>query len=268
MRRRLSLAGWLLLLLALGAAVVAQPQPAESSVPAWDGTLRRIRLPILMYHYISEPPPDADVYRIDLSVPPSLFRQHLEYLRDGGYTPVGLEDLYAALQTGAVLPDKPVVLTFDDGYEDNYTNAWPLLREFGFTGTFYVMTSGPDTGNSGYMTPQQLAEMAAGGMQIESHSRDHPDLRGRDGDFLVYQLLGAQESIAVWTGHTPYQFAYPAGVYDEAVLTMLRSLHVQTAVTTQNGVLHTTDAPLELPRLRIRNTTDVPTLAALLATNS
>lgn len=259
-----------LALLAFGAVAVAQSASPEANAPApaWDGTLRRIRVPILMYHYISEPPPDADVYRIDLSVPPGLFREHLAYLRDAGYTSIRLEDLYAALQTGAVLPEKPVVLTFDDGYEDSYTNAWPLLREFGFTGTFFVMTSGPDHLNPGYLTPAQIGEMAAGGMRMESHTRDHPDLRGRDGDFLVYQLLGAQESLAAWTGRTPLQFAYPAGEYDEAVLAMLRSLNVQTAVTTRQGALHTTSAPLELPRLRIRNTTDVPALAVLLETAS
>lgn len=250
------------LLLASSAAAIAQIAPSS------DGTLRRIRVPILMYHYISEPPAYADVYRIDLSVSPALFREHLAYLRDAGYMSIRLEDLYAALQTGAALPQKPVVLTFDDGYEDNYTNAYPLLREIGFTGTFFVMTSGPDGGSPDYMTPAQIAEMAAGGMQMESHSRDHPDLRGRDGDFLVYQLLGAQESLTVWTGRTPYQFAYPAGQYDDAVLAMLRSLQVQTAVTTRQGALHTSDAPLELARLRIRNTTDVPTLAALLESNS
>ena len=261
-------AAWAVLLLAVGAAALAQPGPDSANAPAWDGTLRRIRVPILMYHYISEPPADADIYRIDLSVPPALFREHLTYLRDAGYTPIRLEDLYAALQTGAALPEKPVVLTFDDGYEDNYTHAFPLLREFGFTGTFFVMTSGPDQNNPQYMTPAQIGEMSAGGMQMESHSRDHPDLRGRDGDYLVYQLLGAQESLTVWTGRTPYQFAYPAGQYDDAVLAMLRSLHVQTAVTTRQGALHTSDAPLELARLRVRNTTGVPALVALLEASS
>lgn len=262
------LAGSVALLASLSLGVFAQPVSETASGPDWDGTLRRIRVPILMYHYISEPPADADVYRTDLSVPPDLFRQHLAWLRDAGYSPIRLEDLYVALQTGAALPEKPVVLTFDDGYADNYTHAFPLLREFGFTGTFFVMTSGPDLNNPNYLTPAQIAEMAAGGMRMESHTRDHPDLRGRDGDFLVYQLLGAQESLTAWTGRVPYQFAYPAGEYDEAVLAMLRSLHVQTAVTTQFGALHTSGATLELPRIRIRNTTDVPALAALLATGS
>ena len=254
-----------LLLFSLAVAGAAQDESASGTAePQWDGTLRRILVPILMYHYISEPPADADIYRTDLSVPPGLFREHLAYLRDNGYTPIRLDDLYAALQTGAPLPPRSVILTFDDGYEDNFANAFPLLREFGFSGTFFVMTSGPDSGNPAYMTWAQIAEMAAAGMQMESHTRDHPDLRGRDGDFLVYQLLGPVESLTAYTGQRPRHFAYPAGEYDEAVLAMLRSLSVQTAVTTEFGALHTSDAPLELPRLRVRNTTNVATLAALL----
>ena len=217
-----------------------------------------------MYHYISAPPADADIYRTDLSVPPDLFREHLTVLRDTGYTPIVLDDLYAALQTGASLPERPVLLTFDDGYVDNYTNAFPLLREFGFPGTFFIMTAGPDSGNPDYMTPAQIAEMAAAGMRMESHTRDHPDLRNRDGEFLVYQLLGAQEALTSWTGRAPNQFAYPAGQYDDLVLAVLRSLPVETAVTTRYGALHTSDAPLELPRIRIRNTTDGATLRTLL----
>lgn len=254
-------------------ALVASGQPAapptdDAEAPIWDGTLRRIRVPILMYHYISTPPAESDIYRVDLSVPPDLFRQHLAYLAAEGYQTITLDDLYAALNTGAPLPLKPVILTFDDGYEDGYISAFPLLREFGFSGTFFVMTAGPDLDNPEYLTWEQIAEMSTAGMRIESHTRDHPDLRGRDADFLIYQLLGAQESLTAYTGQPAHMFAYPAGEYDEAVLAMLRRLRVRLAVTTAYGALHTTDGGLELARIRVRNTTDVLTLAALLQTDA
>lgn len=255
-----------LAMLLLVAGVRAQEAPAGGQT--WDGTLRRIRVPILMYHYISAPPADADIYRVDLSVPPDLFRQHLAYLAAEGYQTITLHDLYAALNTGAPLPAKPVILTFDDGYADNYTAAFPLLREFGFNGTFFVMTAGPDLDYPDYMTWDQIEEMSAAGMQMESHTRDHPDLRGRDADFLVYQLLGAQESLTAHTGQPARMFAYPAGEYDEAVLAMLRSLGVEHAVTTAYGALHTTDGALELARVRVRGTTGVAALAALLQTDA
>jgi peptidoglycan/xylan/chitin deacetylase (PgdA/CDA1 family) len=258
-----------LMLLAVSAgAQSVSPPSGSASAPAWDGTLRRIRVPILMYHYISTPPADADIYRVDLSVPPDLFRQHLAYLAAEGYTAITLGDLGAALAQGAPLPPRPVILTFDDGYADNYTAAFPLLREFGFTGTFFVMTAGPDLANPNYMTWHQIAEMAAANMQMQSHTRDHPDLRGRDYDFLVYQLLGAQESLVAHTGAAQHAFAYPAGHYDDAVRSFLRGLGVQQAVTTQHGALHTTDGALELSRVRVRSTTGVNALAALLTTDA
>ena len=79
---------------------------------------RTVKVPILMYHYISVPPADADVYRVDLSVPPDLFAAHLDRLQAEGYTTISLYQLLAHLTQGAPLPEKPVVITFDDGYRD------------------------------------------------------------------------------------------------------------------------------------------------------
>ena len=78
-----------------------------------------------MYHYISEPPPGADVYRRDLSVAPADFEAQLAWLRDQGYESITLTDLVYNLALGWPLPDEPIVITFDDGYVDNYTNAFP-----------------------------------------------------------------------------------------------------------------------------------------------
>ncbi len=93
-----------------------------------DETRRRIRVPILMYHYVSVPPPDADIYRLDLSVTPQQFAQHIAWLAQNGFTSISLDDLYRALTDGYPLPPKPVILTFDDGYADAYTNAFPVLQ--------------------------------------------------------------------------------------------------------------------------------------------
>jgi peptidoglycan/xylan/chitin deacetylase (PgdA/CDA1 family) len=150
-----------------------------------DGTLRRIRVPILMYHYISEPPPGADAYRIELSITPDIFRAHMQYLEDEGYTPVSLYDLDAALIRGAALPAKPVILTFDDGHIDHYTNVFPILKEYGFTATFFVITARLDERNADYINWEQAEEMATTGMNIEPHTKNHFDLRNRNRDFLV-----------------------------------------------------------------------------------
>lgn len=238
--------------------------PQALSAPVWDGTFRRIRVPILMYHYVSAPPEDADPTRIDLSVTPEQFRDHVEYLFYQGYSTISLYELHEALLMGSPLPPKPVVLTFDDGYTDHYTHAYPILREFGFNGTFFIITGTADNQNPNHLSWEQISEMAENGMYMESHTKDHPDLRNRDYDFLVYQMLGSFESLRAYTGREPRMFCYPVGFYDANTLSVLGSLGVWRAVTTQGGVLHTTDNQLELPRLRIHNRTSVQGLASLL----
>ncbi|GAB4519090.1 MAG: hypothetical protein OHK0046_27590 [Anaerolineae bacterium] len=229
-----------------------------------DGTLRRVHVPVLMYHYISRVPDGADDIRINLTTEPPVFRTHLQYLRDYGYTTVSLEDVYHALTVGAALPEKPIVLTFDDGHLDHYTDAFPALREFGFTGTFFIITDLPDTGNVDYMSWAQIQEMAAAGMHIAAHSKTHRDLRERDMDFLVYEIVGSMESVAAHTGIPNRTFAYPAGRYDEQTLAVMRSIPATVAVTTEPGAYHTTDGLLEIPRLRISGNLGVVGLEQLL----
>jgi peptidoglycan/xylan/chitin deacetylase (PgdA/CDA1 family) len=239
------------------------PQSNDGETP-WDGTLRRIHVPILMYHYISELPFDADATRVDLTVVPDMFRAHMRYLVEQGYSTVSLYQLDDALLHGEPLPPNPVVLTFDDGYIDHYTNVFPILKEFALTATFFIITGFVDGNESAYMNWDQINEMAAAGMSMESHTKTHRDLRNRDYDFLVYELLGSLESLDAHLGHTPHMFSYPIGHYDDAVLGVLPQTSVWRAVTTENGALQTTDNRLEMPRIRIHGTTGVSGLASLL----
>jgi peptidoglycan/xylan/chitin deacetylase (PgdA/CDA1 family) len=232
-----------------------------------DGTLRRIRVPILMYHRISDVPSDADVYRIDLTVEPRMFHAHMQYLHDEGYHTISLYDLHDALQRGTPLPPKPVILTFDDGYIDHFITVFPLLKEFGMTATFFVITGYADANNPDYLSWGQISAMAEAGMSMEPHTRTHLGLVGRDYDFLVYEVLGSFESMAAHTGRSPRMFAYPGGDYDDSALDMLQSLSVWRALTTERGALHTTDNLLEVARSRVSGDTGVTGLAYILQTN-
>ncbi len=229
-----------------------------------DGTLRRIAVPILMYHYVSTPPEEADAYRRDLSVTPEHFRAQMQYLADHRYRVISLYDLNLALRWGTPLPPQSVVLTFDDGYADAYYEAFPVLKEFGYTATFFVVTTRLDEGHPAYLSWEQAREMMRAGMSIESHTKDHLDLRGREPSFLVYQILGSIESIEAHTGRRPRLFCYPAGRWDDAVLELLRASAIWAAVTTEGGVEHTTDGILLMPRVRISGDTDLATFGALL----
>ena len=237
---------------------------AQSINDDGDGTLRRINVPILMYHYVSPLPPEADIYRVDLTVEPEVFRTHMQYLRDYGYTTISLYELHRALNYGAELPSNPIILTFDDGHIDHYLTVFPVLQEFGFTGTFFIITDRADANDPAHLNWTQIQEMAAAGMSMEAHTRSHRDLRGRDTDFLVFEIIGSQESLSVHTGQSIRMFAYPAGQYDDDTLRVLNSSNVLRAVTTQFGAFHTTDNAMEVPRLRISGNLSVAGLEQLL----
>ncbi|MHB1295438.1 MAG: polysaccharide deacetylase family protein [Anaerolineae bacterium] len=224
-----------------------------------------MRVPILMYHYISAPPAGAGSVRQDLSVSPDRFEEHLRYLRDAGYTGISLYDLVMALQTGAALPEKPVVITLDDGYADAYTNAFPLLQEYGFTATIFVVTERLDTQQPEYVSWDQVREMSAAGMDIEPHGYTHASLRNCSVDYLIWQTLGPKQAIEERTGKTVRMFCYPSGDYDRRTIQVLQSAGYWAAVTTAFGVEHRSDALFALDRVRVRGRYGAAELAEIIA---
>jgi peptidoglycan/xylan/chitin deacetylase (PgdA/CDA1 family) len=225
-----------------------------------------VRVPILMYHYISDPPPGSDKLRVDLSLSPKQFEAQLRYLKENGFTTVSLQDVYDLLKTGKPLPTKPVVLTFDDGYLDHYTEAFPLLKKYGMMGTFFIVTDYIVYKNPEHLTWPMVKEMARAGMSIESHSRTHKDMRNRSTNFLVWEILGPVEQIEAYAGKRPRFFCYPTGKYDARVIKILRDVGTHAAVTTEHGSTYTLANAMEWPRLRVRNTTSIEGFANLVET--
>ena len=177
--------------------------------------MRRIRVPILMYHYVSPLPRDADTLRIGLTVRPEAFREQLAWLRDAGYSSISPGQLFRALNHGEELPPKPVVLTFDDGHADHYSVVTPLLLEAGFSGTFFHhQRTGRRAGSASSGSRTAGRHGGPGACSIESHSRSHRELSGLDRDLLVYELLGSRESLEAWTGLAPAAIAWPFGKHD------------------------------------------------------
>ncbi len=247
--------------------VTPTPPPTSTPMPptpTFPPPPQELRVPILMYHYVSALPADADRYRIGLTVPPETFEAQLQYLQEHGYHTVSLFDLYDALTTGRPLPENPIVLTFDDGYEDAYTVALPLLQQYGFTATFFVLATPPHFEAPGYMTWAQIKALADAGMSVQGHGRDHYDLRKRSNDFLVYQILGIQEAVEAHTGQPVRFFCYPSGKYDEAVLAVVSSAGYFGGVTTEWGVTERLDNRLTWPRLRVQGTWSLEKFAKML----
>ena len=217
-----------------------------------------------MYHHIEEPPPGANVYRRDLSVTPDSFRAQLRYLRQEGYETITLNDLALHLTMGKPLPEKPVILTFDDGYADAYTHAFPLLQKFGFLGTFFLVSAPIDAQNPDFLSWDQVKEMHAAGMRFEPHSYDHPDMRNRGFDFVVFQILAPKEAIEARTGETCRFFAYPSGRYDQYVIDVLRSADYWGAVLTEQGATHTGNDLFTLKRVRVHGGEDLDRFVRML----
>jgi peptidoglycan/xylan/chitin deacetylase (PgdA/CDA1 family) len=238
--------------------------PIPIGPPAPDGVLRTADAPILMYHYISAAPSANDRIRYGLSVSPEMFEAQLQLLRDNGFSTITLRDLYNYLAVGTPLPDKPIILTFDDGYLDHYTNAFPILQKYGMIGTFFVLTGPADEGNPAYLSWDMIQAMSNAGMDIQLHSRAHLDMRNRPYEWLVFQIIGGRQSIEGHTGKPVNFIAYPSGKYDLNLQHFLRDTNFWAAVTTANGRRHVLSEALAWDRLRISGQLRLADFARLL----
>lgn len=223
---------------------------------------RSVKCPILMYHYISPLPEDADTYRRDLTVEPDRFESHCAFLQENGYTTISMEKLYQALFEKAELPEKPVVLTFDDGYADAAAFAFPILQKYRLVGTFFIVQNFMET--PGYLSWGQAKAMLDAGMEIENHSATHPNLRVVRGKALLAETGGAADVIGEVLGKRARFFCYPLGRFNNETIRALRATGHLMAMTTQDGTVHFNSNPFRLKRVRIRNTTGINGLAWLL----
>jgi peptidoglycan/xylan/chitin deacetylase (PgdA/CDA1 family) len=219
------------------------PRRADETTP--------LRVPILMYHYISANPkwPD-DPLRTQLSVPPQQFAAQLDYLQRASYTTITLDDLTAALRDGAPLPGKPLILTFDDGYEDFYTNAYPLLQQYNDKATIYIISH--KVGLQGYMTWEQLRELAASPLiTIGAHTRTHPALATLSAEQSWEEMAGSKTDLEGELGIAVRHLAYPYGSFSTTTLEQAQQIGFDTAVTTHEGLSHSADHILALRRVRV-----------------
>lgn len=223
----------------------ATPPPAATYAPR--GTTV---IPILMYHYVRTVTDPNDTVGINLSVTPEKFAAQMQYLADNGYTTLTMRDVYAILAGAQPLPPKPVALTFDDGYRDFYTTAWPVLKKHNFKATSYIITS--VIGWEQYMTWAMLQELdATGQVEIGSHTRTHPDLRGMTKDKRWDEIIGSKAILEEGLGHPVVSFCYPAGYYNADALADVKRAGYQTAVTTAYGIKQNVQGAFEMPRVRV-----------------
>ena len=231
--------------------IASRPVPRQSAL-----------LPILMYHHIRpiDPKTGADPYARELTVSPTQFELQLRYLKERGISSVSMDDLALYLQGRKDLPNRSVILTFDDGYEDHYLIAFPLLGRYGLRGTFFVTTG--LVGLEGYLTWSELRWMVAAGMEVGSHSVAHIDLTRVTPTQRETELVKSRQELEKELGVSVQTIAYPSGSYNQDVMAAARKAGYILAVTTKYGAIHDRSKPLELSRVRIGGSDALATFQA------
>lgn len=204
---------------------------------------------ILLYHHVAEDTPPST------TISPSDFDGHLQYLRDNDFSVIALDRMIDSLRSGQPLPEKSVVITFDDGYSSIFDEAFPLLQAYGYPFTLFLSTGPIDDGLRNYMTWDQIREMSDAGVIIANHMVDHPYmLEARDNESeaqrltrLRQDLLSAERRIEAETGQSHRYLAFPYGEYDPQIKSLLEELNF-VGLAQNSGAVGPESDFLALPR--------------------
>lgn len=217
-------------------------------------------VPILMYHKVN---PDPAVGGYGLRVSPRSFEKQMAYLSRSGYSAISLTDLADHFDVGKPLPPRPIIITFDDGYLDNYTYAYPILKKYGFTATIFVVagTVGgindfdsnegrqPENRMAGW---KELKEMADGGITIGGHTLRHPHLAGLTPEEARFEISEGRKMLETALNRPVEVFCYPYGNFDPDTVDAVREMGFRAAVTTEQGLGRYQEEAFTLKRIRVR----------------
>lgn len=258
----------LLIIAAAAAAAAAAVFSAHTAVRTFSPKEEAINVPILMYHLVLE---GAKGNKYIVS--PSDFEDDLKYLRDNGYTTVVMQDLIDYVYNNAELPEKPVVLTFDDGYYNNYVYAYPLLKKYNSKAVISIVgaytdlySETPDTHvNYAHLSWDNVKEMADSGyVEIQNHTYNLHSLdKGRRGskknsgeseqeyDKMLRADIGAlQEECLKKLDREPDTFTYPFGLVSKESLEIIKSLGFKASLSCEEGINKLERSPEQLYKLK------------------
>jgi peptidoglycan/xylan/chitin deacetylase (PgdA/CDA1 family) len=237
---------------------------AESVAPRRPGPVRPTRVPILLYHSVSSTP---SRYIAPFAVSPADFRRHLACIVEHGCTPLTVSDFVAAANDHAFdLPERPVIVTFDDGYVDFFDVALPMFLEYGIPSTIYITTGfvagGSDRGRDAeapgvMLSWSHLRELVGHGVEIGGHTHTHPQLdvvTARDAREEITRCKALLEDALDVEIRS---FAYPHGYSSSTVRRFVREAGYESACSVKNALSSADDDRFSLARLMLRNTTSV-----------
>jgi peptidoglycan/xylan/chitin deacetylase (PgdA/CDA1 family) len=194
-----------------------ETKSVQERIPADAATiLLRKQVPVLCYHQIREWKSTDSKNAKDFITSPATFRYQIKMLADSGYNSILPDQLYNYLMYGDELPENPVMITFDDNDLTQYSEANPVLKEFGFKGVYFIMTV--TIGRPRYMSKSQLKELSDEGNIIASHTWDHHNVRQYKGEDWVTQIEKPSKVLEEITGKKVEYFAFPFGAWNEAAL--------------------------------------------------
>lgn len=210
------------------------------------------RLPVLMYHHVH----DLDRAKEEghpayLTVGNNTFRRQMQYLKEKAYTPVSARQTIDFFDEGGRLPNKPILITFDDGYDDFAAEAYPVLKEYGFPAIVFTITGFVDMPS--YVTWREIVAITSETDLIlfANHTGSH-SLSGSY-ETVYQQIVGADQNLAKHGQNEPKVFAYPYGTLTGTAKKILAEQNYQLAFTTNSGMIQCAKQRLQLPRLRIGN---------------
>ena len=213
-------------------------------------------VPILLYHHIADIEPTSR-YAVSLDN----FRNQIQKLSELRYETITPGYLADVITKGGLLPERPIIITFDDGSIDVYNNAFRVMKEKGFVGAFYIVSS--YIGANDIVTPTQLIEMAADGWEIGSHSMSHNDLT-KSSDQLSIELLQSRKDIEKITGLEVTSFAYPYGLANSEVINKTYNSKYKTAMGLGKSVTHSEWDLFYLNRREVQGTMTLELFLTLL----
>lgn len=225
-----------------------------------------VKIPIFIYHsvrphYLHEPHLQ-DLYDID----PILFEKQLKYLKDNGYTTITLDTFMEYVKKGIPVGVKPVVLTFDDGWENQYIYGFPLLKKYNMIGVFYIYTHPIDINRKHFLTWGEIKEMDANGMMIASHTIYHSLFSKMKLSEIKQELIQSKKILEEKLGKPIDHFASPFGSTSNEIQVLIKEAGYKTGRTTYRGVFHTSE---DFYKLRgIINTDDFNDFVNVLNSNA
>lgn len=220
-----------------------------------------VRVPVFMFHHVRQVRANDTAAQRAYIMRPEVFERQMKNLFDAGYVTVTPDDLTAAVNTGVdILPAKPLILTFDDGFREHYTTVYPILKKYNFKATFFIVTNA--TRLSGYMTKDMLKEVSDSGLiTIASHTVSHPFLTRLSVASREKELRESKAELEEITGKPVNHFAYPYGSRNATVLKEAKEAGYTSAFGVRLGSLHATSTRYDWRRIRVQDGEDLTAIA-------